>query len=269
VSNIFPQDNIFAERYLYTPSVGFCLGIGFLFWRLLESHPKWQKSIYALFIILILILGIGTFQRNKAWKNELVLWQDTVKKSPQSKMAHSTLAATYDSLNRLEEAEREAKIAISIDPNFDHAVYILGDIYIKKGLLGKAAEEFNKLTTLRKDNTFAYDYLAAIYGMQGEYEKAKQAATQALEKNPGLDNARHNLAISYQKLGLMDEAIQTYEEYLKNNPKDLAVHMEVGQLYYDKQEFPKAENHWRSVLANSPGYKPAQEALKLLEDRNL
>jgi tetratricopeptide (TPR) repeat protein len=88
----------------------------------------------------------------------------------------------------------------------------------------------------------------------------------ALKNNPYFDEARFNLAQSYARAGLIDEAINEYEKYLKIHPEYYGVHVDVGYLYYKKRDFPKAKSHWLKALKISKNYKPAKEALKLLKD---
>jgi hypothetical protein len=93
VSNVFTNGNFFAERFLYTPSVGFCMAIGFLFYQLSKYKPKmrylnWRKSIVFIFILLIIALGRVTFERNKVWENDFTLWYETANAQPENATAH-------------------------------------------------------------------------------------------------------------------------------------------------------------------------------------
>ena len=270
VSNIFPQGNIFAERYMYIPSVGFCISIGFLFWWLLNKDIKttylnWMKSIYIVFFLLIIALGRVTYERNKVWENDLVLWQDTTQKSPENFRAHLNLGAAYYNSNLFDKALEEVNIALQLKPLSSEALFILGSIYLKKGFTDEAINEFKGLIQIFPRHARTYVSLSAAYYIKGEYEKAIDAAIKALKNNPNLYTARYNLAISYAKVGLIDEAVNAYKEYLKTNPNCPDVHIDVGYLYYNRGNFQKAKEHWLLALKVSKDYLPAQKALKLLE----
>ena len=270
VSNIFPQGNIFAERYMYIPSVGFCISIGFLFWWLLNKDIKttylnWMKSIYIVFFLLIIALGRVTYERNKVWENDFTLWSESIKASPKNPLAHANLANAYCMLNRFAEAIKEANIAIHLCPSYYRVLYTVGNIYLDKGLMDEAIKAFKLAIDISPDSSEGYSCLAVAYGMKGQYKEAIEAGLVALKKNPYHDLARYNLAINYMKLGLLDESINTYEEYLKNNPKYPKVHLEVGYLYYKKGNHQQAKEHWLLALKIFKDYQPAQEALKLLE----
>jgi len=271
VSNILPRDNIFAERFLYIPSVGFCMGMGFLFSWLLRKNIKtslfnWKKLLSVLFILLIVALGRVTYERNKVWQNDFTLWYDTAKRSPNSKVAHISLGVVYSKMNLLDRAVEEAKKAIEIDSNYYAPYNLLGVTYLKSGLLDQAEEEFHKVIKYTDYSSFAYEGLSVIYGIRGQYEEAIEAGLIALKKNPYNVEARRNLAICYISVGRIDEAINMYEEYLKISKDDFDVHLDIGGLYYGKGNYQKAREHWLASLNICPGYQAAKDALELLEN---
>jgi tetratricopeptide (TPR) repeat protein len=271
VSNIIPIGNIFAERYMYIPSVGFCIAIGFLFSWLLKRNIKlnylnWKISVSCVFILLIIALSRVTFERNKVWNNEFTLWNETAKAAPESPRSHCNLASAYYTLNFLKEAIAEIKIAVQLYPNYYEAFDTLGHIYFKKGLPDEAIKAYKIAISISPERETAYDSLAVAYGKLGQYKEAINADIIALKHNPYLDAARYNLALSYSKLDLVNEAIKACEEYLKINPAHYAAHVELGYLYYKKGDNEQARLHWLAALKICKDYKPAIDALKLLRD---
>ncbi len=271
ITNIIPTGNIFAERYMYIPSVGFCIAIGFLFSWLLKKniilhHLNWKMSISCVFILLIIALSRVTFERNKVWNNEFTLWYETAKAAPESPRSHCNLASAYYVLNFLKEAIAEIKIAIQLYPNYYEAFDTLGHIYLKKGLVDEAIKAYKIAISIAPEKDTAYNSLAVAYGKKGQDKEAIEAGLMALKYNPYLDAARYNLALSYSKLALFNEAIKAYEEYLKINPDYYGVHVELGYLYYKKGDNEQARLHWFAALKICKDYKPAIDALKLLRD---
>jgi len=269
VSNIFPMGNIFAERYMYIPSVGFSIAMGFLFSWLLKQdirteHLNWKQSMTLLFFLLIVALGRVTFERNKVWNNEFSLWYETVKAVPNGPRARLNLASAYYNLNFLDKAIEQAQIALKLYPNYYEAFDTLGHIYYKKGLVDEAIKMYKIAIGIYPDRANAYRALAVVYGSKGQYKEAIEAGLTALKHNPYLDGSRYNLALNYSNAGLIDEAIKTYEEYLKNHSDCPEVHVDIGQLYYKKGDYQKAKEHWLRALKIDKSYKPAKDALELL-----
>jgi len=271
VSNIFPQGNIFAERYVYIPSVGFCIAIGFLFSSFLKKNIKthslnWQKSLSILFFLLIIALGRVTYERNKVWEDDFSLWHETVKASPYSPVAHANLASVYYNLNLWDKAIEEANMTIKLDPLFYQAFFVLGNAYLKKGETEEAIEAYKKAIEIVPNSDMAYNRLAIAYGKNGQYKKAIKAGLTALEMNPYCDWARYNLAVNYSFLGLVDEAVDSYEKYLETNPDFPGVYVDLGYLYYKKGDYKKAREKWFAALKLSEDFQPAKKALMLLKD---
>jgi tetratricopeptide (TPR) repeat protein len=51
-----------------------------------------------------------------------------------------------------------------------------------------------------------------------------------------------------------DEAIRVYLQVLEIDPQHPAAHINLGTLYYNRQDFVSAENHYRSAVAADPRY---------------
>jgi tetratricopeptide (TPR) repeat protein len=271
VSNILPQGNVFAERYMYIPSVGFCLAIGFCFTRLScmkisTRYLNWKRSVYLVFLLLVIALMRVTVERNKVWQNEFTLWYETAKASPESPRAHLNLASAYYVIGFLDNAEEEARLALKIYPAYYEAIEMLGHIYLKKGLLDDAIKMFKIAIRIYPDRATAYNGLGVAYARKGQYKLAIDMTLIALKNNPYFDEARYNLALNYVKAGLIDQAIEVYEEYLYRQPDATKIHVDLGYLYYKKGIYEKAREHWQEALKISKDYVPAQEALKLLKN---
>lgn len=89
---------------------------------------------------IISTLLLATYKRNSIWGNEMVLCQDTVKKSPGKARPHNNLGYAYMKVGRLEEALEEFKTAVRIEPNFAEAQNNIGYLYMKMGQLQEALE---------------------------------------------------------------------------------------------------------------------------------
>ncbi len=74
---------------------------------------------------LLLALASLTVLRNLDYANEIALWEDTVKKSPDKARAHNNLGYAYLLAHRNIEARREFTSALQLDPEYYKARYNL------------------------------------------------------------------------------------------------------------------------------------------------
>lgn len=63
----------------------------------------------------------------------------------------------------------------------------------------------------------------------------------------------HHTAACYEMKGLTDYAAQSFEKYLRHRPGDLETRLRLGNLYYRMDELEKAEQAFKTVLAERPG----------------
>lgn len=102
ISNLIPDTAYFfiAERYMYIPSMGFALVLG----TVIQNFSIRNKHIsLALLSIIVVFFSLNTIHRNTVWKNDLVLWTDTLKKYPDSDFAKIKIADYYRSIGMPEK----------------------------------------------------------------------------------------------------------------------------------------------------------------------
>ena len=177
VSNLFfPIGTNLSERFLFMPSLGFALLPGWIWMR--QSSSGKRIWVWFPFVVFVLLLAGKTIDRNRVWKDDFTLFTTDVNTSENSAKvlnaaggALVTRASQHPdapgSVRQFREAEKYLVKALSIHPNYKNAWLILGNarFYLK------------------------------------EYESAIAAFESALSIDPGFEDARKNLAISYREAG--------------------------------------------------------------------
>ena len=96
----------------------------------------------AMLIALLVIYGWATFERNFIWKDEPLLWSDTVNKSPAKARPYNNLGVAYTEKGLIEKAVLEIKEALRLKPDFINAHISLGNAYVKIGLTDMAILQY-------------------------------------------------------------------------------------------------------------------------------
>jgi protein O-mannosyl-transferase len=139
VANIFfPVGTFLAERFLFAPSIGYCLLLTVMAIGLYKRTPRWLMP--ALIIVLAGFFAAKTITRNSVWKDNFTLTTTDVKVSANSASANTAAAdwliIQQESItdSRLQQAMIDSAFlylhrAIRIHPRYARAHAILAENY--------------------------------------------------------------------------------------------------------------------------------------------
>jgi tetratricopeptide (TPR) repeat protein len=128
------------------------------------------------------------------------------------------LGSLYLWLRRHEDAERELKTAISLNPNFSLGYSVLGLTLHYSGKSEQALEYFERAIALDPYSDVYLHFQSQAYFQLGRYEKAVELLKRRLTRHPHTDISRVLLAASYGHLGRIEEARAQWEEVFRINP---------------------------------------------------
>jgi tetratricopeptide (TPR) repeat protein len=164
-SNIFYKiGDIFAERFTFVPSIGFCILISALLvrYRQSETAQKLSSTALGIFVIILLAYTGRTFARTSDWKDESTLFLSDVDHAPQSARVHGNVGIIYlnSALGQKDEAVKQQQlkmayeqlaIAEQIDSNDYQSSKLLGQVlYLQKDY--KASIHWSELSVLQRRN---------------------------------------------------------------------------------------------------------------------
>ena len=169
VMNIIPLLTFVSEKFLYLPSIGFCILLATIMHRAFEHQILRNKKII-FWLVMILVVGVysqATIKRNAIWKNELILFRDTAKCSPHSASIHVKYGNELCRLGNCEEALQEYEKALALQT--DAAIYCnMGEAYGRLGEYDKAAEAFQQCLELEPENSTACERLSLALKLSGK-----------------------------------------------------------------------------------------------------
>jgi tetratricopeptide (TPR) repeat protein len=278
VLNIIPlsdaTDIFLAERYLYLPSAGFCMLCAWCVMQLSHIRAASTLSIgrYATAAILLVGIEVYAFQtvrRNLVWKNELTLWQDTVKKSPNNALAHINLAIHLEHAGRLGEALDEVNMAIRLDPEEATHHFVLGQILYEKGLLEKSLDAVNKAIALDRGHLDAFNLKGNIYYRMGRYHQALSCYESVVRLSSSHAHAQCNLGLTLYQLGRLDEALSRFKACIQAGPAVFEPYYYSASIYEARGAYEKARHFYTESLQHTqdPAKRRAAQAKMMKLDR--
>jgi tetratricopeptide (TPR) repeat protein len=95
-SNIFfPIGDIFAERFTFIPSIGFCILLAMLILRNAKTDFTPTSTAIGILVVLCVVYSARTFARTSDWKDEETLFLADVEHAPNSARVHGNAGVLY------------------------------------------------------------------------------------------------------------------------------------------------------------------------------
>jgi hypothetical protein len=207
-----------AERFLYLPSVGFCLLAGVL----ADTCTKRRPIVLSGLGLLVILMSLATCVQNRVWKDEIALFTELTAVSPLSPDGHYNLGNALSEKGRHTESVNAFRRAIDIDPRHFRAYFNMGNSLRSLGQLSGASDAFRE--TLRLENTFvpAYVNLGVTYMEMRDYDLSVDIFLRGLSYAPGDLRLHTGLMLAF--LGKGDRtAAEAHHSALKKTNPEIAV----------------------------------------------
>ena len=235
---VAPQPALLAERYLYLPSVGAVLAAGAIYSVLVNSAAARRR--FALAAVALIVLASFTFvsvRQSRVWRDDLSLMSRMILDAPASAMGHANLGAALERLGRLEDASREYRAAIVLEPG-DHMMHRnLAIALAKRDLDAEAEKELRIALSLKPDYVQARGDLGWLFARQARWEEAQREYAAALEQRPGdvanrsgLAEAHYDLGVALSRQNRTEEAAKEFEAAIALQPRWAKARFNLGVM---------------------------------------
>ena len=256
VSQIVPLVTLMNDRYLYFPMLGaaaFIVSITFLaINETRKSKPLVRTAVGVTFLLLLGHYLMVTYERIPVWKNENALWEDAVRKVPDSPRARFSYAHILEYQGKFDEAEQQYEIGLNLSPKaFER--YSLARLHEKNGHLDKAKAEYQLILSQSPAFLDARNNLALIYLKEGMLDQAIEQYQIGLRYNPDWAGGYNNLAILYARSGNKDEAVKNFKKAVSLNPADAELRYNFGNMLLEKGLKQEALREFESAARLDPG----------------
>jgi tetratricopeptide (TPR) repeat protein len=266
VSQIVPIVTLMNDRYLYFPMLGaaaFIVSVTFLAINKTQKvNPLYRVVAGMTFLLLLGHFLMVTYDRIPVWKDENTLWEDAVRKVPESPKARFSFAHILEFQGKTDEAEKQYELGLNLSPEaFER--YSLARLYEKNAKLDKAKEEYQRFLLQSPAFLDARNSLALIYFNEGMLDQAIDQYIIALRYDPAWARGYNNLAVMYAKSGNKENAIQNINKAVSLDPGNAEFHYNLGNILFEKGLKEKALREFE-IATNLDPRKPLYE-IRFLE----
>jgi tetratricopeptide (TPR) repeat protein len=245
VSNLlFTVGVLMNERFLFMSSLGFCLGIAYWLVSISKKNESLQQFVSAAVIVVLILFSIKTFSRNFDWKDNLTLFLNDERWSPNSAKIQTSCGGDLtkeadkqpDSLLRKEYLQRaitHLEKALAIYPTHSNAWLLLGNARYK---LNNDPLEVIPIYLRAKETRIGPYYdasfnLGCVYSSANQPQNAIDQFQQAWSIKPDIYETAFNLGDNYAKTNRGDSALLWFNKALQLNPSIPDVYYQMGKTY--------------------------------------
>lgn len=243
---LFPIGAFMNERFLFVGLLGFCLIISFLLIYKLSQILKESGTHFPVAISIISVLLIAwsykTIDRNKAWKDNLTLFNTDIKTCPNSAKGNSSLGSEYlDLADKSTDGIKKTEYIKTALPYFYKAIAI-HPRYIEPLIrIGKAYYD------LEHNNDSLFHYFIKVLAidpankdvhknLNGFFSNFEDPDMKKISPNRDINKLSYeiyyNLGVYFGKfLKNPDEAIKYFNIALKYNSNDYSTYKLLGIVY--------------------------------------
>jgi len=229
--SVFKDGEIAHDRYLYLPSVGFCVLVAFAVRRLRFGSARihgLRVMQMLIFLGLACLLGVATWKQHAIWASDLSLssrgvaiaprnvmaannlgkelalrgdynsaiplFRQVLDRKPRYWLANFNLGYVYYRVGNLPEAERYLRNAIEVDANDAAEQRFLGYTLLETGRVDEAEARLRRAIALRQDAPNQHYVLGTILKQKGDLDGALREFKLELTFNPNHPEARQEAA---------------------------------------------------------------------------
>lgn len=285
---VVPAVGIVAERFAYVASLGFCIVIAWLLWRLagavFERSLLKQLSWKWLPLAVILILFLASIiNRTGDWKDHLSLYTADIKKAPRSAKLNALLATQYAYSGKLAEAKKHYEASLDIYPDYATSLNNLGlikyvhdhdtlaaiklwqravkadpyypDAYYNLAMAEDASKKYaaaeahyKEVIKINSDFKKAYEHLGLLYARAGRYDEVLEMSKAALGKGVVADILHINIGNVMMVKGDTAAAVASFEKGIAINSKNPGLCRFLGSWFALKGDHSKARYYNRLAM---------------------
>ncbi|MFT3914412.1 MAG: tetratricopeptide repeat protein [Anaeromyxobacteraceae bacterium] len=217
VSNVLlPTGVLMAERLLYLPSVGACLGLGAAAgWAAARmSATPARQAVWLLAGVAVLTWSAWTVDRNADWRTPRALWEAELRSAPRDPVVNNNLAVELNGAGEHARAARLLGTALEVAPGYWRAHVNLAIARQRSGDLAGAARAFEDAIRIAPTEPEPRLFLGYLRLERGELDAAVAAFGAAVALGPRDPRMRVGLGDALARQGRAAEARAAYEAAL-------------------------------------------------------
>ena len=269
-SSVVPLADLAFEHRMYLPlaaiSVLVVTGGYVLLKRLLpvEIRSRALAAGVCLAVAVAAVLGLLTRERNRDFRSEVSIWEDTANKRPENPRARNNLGAALEGAGRHAESLEAYREAIELKGDYADAYMNLGAALAEAGDLDQGLQHLERARDLEPNNSKILNNLGSVLDGMGRTAEAVEVYREAVRQSPWFAMAHLNLGTALVEAGDLGEGLQILEEARDLEPGNPRILNNLGSVLHLTGRNAEAVALFRQALRQDPGSARAHTNLTLV-----
>ncbi|HSB12579.1 MAG TPA: tetratricopeptide repeat protein [Blastocatellia bacterium] len=253
----FDPEYLLQDRYLYLPSIGFCLGLALMIDWLAQ---RWgRKAGIAAAVVLLAAYSVADVRQNGMWKDGQTIFENCVDTDPTSHEAHLSIGRIYYELGRVRDGEEHALKALELAPASPNPYLLLAYFARTTGKLDKSIDYLERGIAAVPETPITRFKLATMYLNLGllkaqtkNLAEAEHHMLRSIEVWPR-STGWLSVGLFYFEQGRYEEALAMFLKTRSSVPERYAlIHVRLGQVYDKLGQIANARAEYQRYLDLSP-----------------
>lgn len=231
--SVFIEGEIAHDRYLYLPSVGFCIIVGSVL-RLIRigrvkllGLPLAQALVV---LVLLCVLAGGTAVQSVPWSSDLLLYHRGYTAAPNNKVVKNNLAIELSKRELYEEAIPMFQRALEADPDDWIALSNIGYDYFQIGRFNEAERDLNRAIQLNWASPGPHLSLGLVKQAQGRLDEAAERISEAINLRANGDGFHEALGNVLRQQGDFRGAVAQFKAEIELHPERSSAREQIKEL---------------------------------------
>jgi tetratricopeptide (TPR) repeat protein len=182
-------------------------------------------------IVAVLLIGAGgvlTWNLTPEYRDNVTLYEATLRKNPDAWLAHHNLAIILVDGGRPDEALSHIERTLALRPDYAEGLNNLGNCLRQLGRPGEALAPLERAIQLQPKYAAAHNNLGTALMALGRAEEGRTRFETAVRLQPDYAIAQRNLGQALASTGRMAEATPHLARAVQLNPDDATAQLQLG-----------------------------------------
>jgi len=256
--NVYPfVFSYVADHFQYLASLAVFAAVGVGLSRLPGRAGIITTTVFAS------VLGALTWQQAAIYRDNVGLYEATLRRNPDAWLAHHNLATILLDEGRPDDALIHLERVMVLRPNYPEALASLGDCLTRLGRANDALVPLERAIQLQPKYAEAHNNLGVTLMALGRQDEGRAQFQTAVQLNGGYAVAHRNLGQALASAGRMPEALPHFERAVTLLPDDPQSRLQLGTALALQGRYADALPHFEKALEFDPDSADAHLRLSM------